>query len=398
MGMGLGLGLRLGNVAASGGGSPVLSSRKVALFVGDSTTVGVGAGSGGSGNVNGSRPFSFPLVASAWLTANGVKSIAETIAADNNNGITTTTWPGYRTDIAIAANEINASSAFTAGGTQMRLSGTAHTPIVWSPPSAVDTLEFWQPRVSGGGSLTISVDGGTATSFSVNNTTFDVQKLSLTGFGKGVHTFTFDGATVAAGAYFPIVNAYDSTTPSVQVINAGSRNWTTTDWAASSNVSANNPKTSLTNIAADIAIFNLGINDYRQAGTTIATFKTNMQALIDAAKLGNAAVKIILVVPTPIQTYNTTTDAWSPAAVLQAYLDLQAANAGSVLIDTPLAIFQAGLGSLNPGSTVGTRVNTYTNLSGLGLYPNADGLHPGTAIYAAEGNAVGSAIKTALGL
>jgi len=384
--------------AGGGGGSPVLSANKRVFFVGDSTTVGVGAGSGGSGNVGGSRPYSFPLQAAAYLNAAGINTIADTVTSDNNM-TAGTDWPLYRPDIVLTGSMTTGSASPTAGGAQKQLIATGTPPpsLAITPASAFDTIEVWQPRVSGGGNLNISVDGGTATLYSANNATRDMLRIAQT-VAKGTHTITYSGTggTGGAGVYMPIINVYDSTTPSVQIFNAGARNWKTSDWNSSTNLNANNPIGAMQAVAPHVVVINLGINDYRQTGITIATFKSNMQAIITAAL--NIGAKVILVHPNPISAYATTTDTWSAAAVLQAYLDLVAANPTCSFIDTPQVLYAAYPTTLDPGSTVGTRVNTYSSLSGAGLYPNADGLHPGAGIYQAMGYAIGAAIKTAIGL
>jgi lysophospholipase L1-like esterase len=392
MGMGLGLSLRLGNVAASGGGSPVLSSRKVVLFIGDSTFVGVGAGSGGTTDVNGSRPFSAPLKARDYLLAAGIPATAANMVADNNNGITSALLTGYRPELVVTSGTLLAATLTpTVGGVAIRLGNTT-TALTYTSSEAFDAIEMWQTQVSGGGTMGVNVDGGSVTNYSAAAGSTQIVKNTMSGLTLATHAVKFQ--PTASSAYLPIFNCFNSVTPAFNILNAGARNWTSADWVVATN--PNSPLPTITAIAPDAAVINLGINDYRNPGVTIATFKANVQTIINTLVAAKPACKIFLVVPTPIQTYDTTTDAWSPAAVLQAYIDLQAANAGSVLIDTPLVIFQAGLGSLSPGTTVGTRVNTWSNLNGLGYMHDA--LHPFAPPYAAEGAAIGAAIKAAYGL
>lgn len=359
---------------------PAITANKRVLFIGDSTTVGVGASPVAS-DVNGSRPFSFPLKTRDRLVALGIPSIAESVCADQSNGITNASWNGYRPDVVVTGTLATSSQSPTVGGVGIRQAAGAA--LTFTSGVAVDRVEFAYPRASTYGVLALQIDGGTATTYSQVNATADYVKTVVDAGALATHAFRFAVSSgTAHGPFF--INAWNSAVPSVQIFNAGSRNWRTADWVVAT-VPAS-PLNAIAVIDPDICVINLGINDYRQSGTTIAAFKANMQTIINACVAAGAIV--ILVVPTPISTYVVTTDAWSQAAVRTAYGELAATNS-CALIDTPVVLFNAGLSSaVNPA--------TWAQLNSNGhAYDN---LHMKAAPYAAMGDAVGDAIKLALGL
>lgn len=354
--------------------APVLNRDVRVLFIGDSTTAGVGADPTGVTDVNGSRPYSPPLKAVDWLVANGVPSHAESVAGDNLVGLAI--WPSYRPDMSYAGAPATSTRSPTAGGLLVRLSSTAS--ITFSPSIAVDSVRFAFPRYPATGTLQLNVDGVFHSSYVEAQATEDYNFVTVTGLTLATHTFTF--SALSGTVHGPgFVQAWDSTKKAVQIINAGARNTTTANWSVATYPAS--PKNAIALIDPDITVIDLGINDYRQAGTTIAACTANIQGLIDAvAAVGS---NIILVVPNPISTYNTATDTWSQAAVLTMYQSLATANPSATLIDTPAVYAAAGLGASNPA--------THASLSAVGLM--YDPFHPKAAVYAAEGAALGAAIK-----
>lgn len=373
----------LGSVIAA---TPTLLANKLVLFIGDSTTAGVGAGdgTGAKPEIAKARPFSFPIQARDRLLALAIPAMAASLNADNNNGYTNTSWNEYRPEITIVGTlGLATSGNQTAGGAQVRFNGSGQS-LTFSISESIDAVDFWQPRVPGGGVLAVSIDGAAAITFTSANATPVIVKQTISGLSLGPHTVAF---MLSSGtAYAPIaVNAYNSSVKSVQIMNAGSRAWKTTNWVAAT--FPNSPLNAIGALTPNIVVINLGINDYRVSGTSIATFTSNMQAIINASTAVGA--QVILCVPTPISSYNTGTYAWSQAAVLAAYQSLQAANPGSVLIDTPALLSAAGLsGAVNPAN--------YSSLNAAGnMYDN---LHPNKPPYAAMGVAIGDAIRGVLGL
>lgn len=368
-------------VWSSGGG---LTENVRVLFVGDSTTVGVGAGSGGANDVNGSRRLAVPYKTTDYLNAAGVNSISNDICAENNNGSSFSEWNGYRDDITASSNLEISSRSPTAGGVGIRLSSVTGSSFSFSPDFDFDTVEIAYPRASAFGVLRMVVDGTETYTFDQSLAADDYFKTTVTGLSLGSHSLVFDASSgTAHGPFF--VNCYDSNNPSVQCFNAGARNWTTTDWNGTASVAG--PLNAISVIDPDITVIDLGINDYRQSGTTIAQCKANIQNIIDECVASGS--QIILCMPHDINTYITETDSWSYSAVRAMYSELHSENAGSRLIDTGQVYFDAGLsGATNPA--------TYDAMDALG-YMN-DSLHPRAAVYDAEGAAIASEISDILGL
>lgn len=371
--------------ASQHGGSPPppVFTRKNVWFIGDSTMVGVGAGSGGVTAVNGSRPYSMPLQFADKLASLGYNVATETMTTDNNNGYTTA-WPGYRPEVALVGSLSTASDSPQIGGIHLNI-GVGGNTLAYTTTAEVDTLELWVHRRSDFGVLGVSVDGGAIQNVNLANATEDLQLVSITGLALGVHTFTF--SRVSGSVRFPVaIDAFDGSKESFHIFNAGARNWQTADWVV--NAHPNSPLSALAYIKPDLMFIDLGINDWRQSGTTIATFKVNMQTIIDAGLASNAACKIVLSLPHQIQTYVTTTDAWSADAALAAYTDLATTN-GLPLVNGPHEIALAGLSS-------GTDPATWAGVNTAGyMY---DGLHSKAPPYSARGYAMTTAGLAALGL
>lgn len=373
-------------VAASqhGAAPPPVFTRKNVWFLGDSTTVGVGAGIGGTTNVNGSRPYSMPLQLAAKLTSLGYNVATETMTTDNNNGIDAVSWNGYRPEVVVTGSLSTASDSPQIGGIHLNI-GIGTNNLAYTTTAAVDTLELWVHRRSDLGVLGVSVDGGAIQNISLVNATEDLQLVVITGMALGVHTFTF--TRVSGAVRFPVtLDAFDSSKESFHIFNAGARNWTTTNWVV--NAHPNSPLGALQFVKPDVMFIDLGINDWRQSGTTIATFKANMQTIINAGLAANAACKIVLSLPHDIASYVTTTDAWSTAAARQAYVDLATTN-GLPMVDGPHQIFLGGhSGGVDPATWAAV------NTAGF-MY---DSLHSLAPPYQDRGYAMATAALAALGL
>lgn len=343
------------------------------LFIGDSTTVGVGADPTGLSDVNGSRPFSVPLKAKDWLVDNGIESIAESLAGDNAVGVLA--WNDYRPDVT-ATSLSTSSRSPTAGGFLPRHNTSSLLELYTSDD--VDTVEFAYPRTTGFGVLQLSIDGVDDSTYNQDVSPEDYFLSESGGMALGRKRLQFSrfSGTPHGPGY---INAWNSNKKSIQIINAGARNSGYTEWNKTTYpASALN---AIGTIAPNIAVIDLGINDYRTSGATIAQVTAGIQLIIDECESAGAIV--ILVVPNPIATYSTVTDTWSQAAVLSMYEGLQASNPTAKLVDAPAVYYEAGLTASNPA--------TYTELDAGGhMY---DFLHPKASVYEAEGFAVGEVIK-----
>lgn len=380
-GMGIQIGIQVGLPrGGAGGGAPVSLQQNVKiLFIGDSTTVGVGADPSGLTDYEGSRPFSTPLQAMDELVVLGHAAIADSYTGNNNVGVVAN-WPLYYDRITTGGTLATSSRSPTAGGILYRLSASTST-IELFTVSDVDTVEFAYVQAVGFGELKFSIDGTeyTASPYETDASPETYVIVQVTGLTLGQHQFKFgqtSGSVHGAG----YVNAWDSAAPSFQIINGGSRNWSTSDWVDIVDISG--PLNCLPVLDPDIAVIDLGINDYRQSGTTVAQAKANIQTII--TKLVSFGCEIILCVPNDIATYNQVSDTWNAAVVLNMYQELIAANAGSVLVNAPEEYFLAGLAATNPApfSEMNTNGHMY------------DTLHCKAAPYEVEGKAVAAAVET----
>jgi lysophospholipase L1-like esterase len=379
----------------SGGGFSLARDYLVG-FAGDSTTAGVGAGNGTGINpsITGAWPFAFPSQTSDALAALGVPSVYSPLSGDNNNGTGTTTWNEYRPDIVLT-NTLNTSTTWgpAFGGPVFGPMVTATLrELVWQSLSPHDTLDMYCLQQTAAGTFAVDIDGGSGgggstLTFSNQNATDRIFKHTISGLSLGTHTFRF--TRNSGTAFMPLILVPRTEGQfAVRCVNGGMRNTLVTNWNEFSAVSKRGSM--LANVPWDVMVINLGINDFRStqsSPTSFANFDAAMQALITSSL--SIGTKVILMVPTPIQNYNTTVDAWSQAEVLSRYQALQAANPTTILFNTPEVLFEAGLsGATNPA--------TYASMSSL-YYPG-DNLHPTAAIYGPIGEALGPVIKTALGL
>lgn len=344
------------------------------LFSGDSTSVGVGADPTGATDIQGARPYSPPLQAMEALRAIGISAAADTFSSDNN--VVAATLPLYRTDVSLIGAPGTSSRTPTGGGNLYRPAAGSYISLTTSEP--VDSFVIGFPRATGLGVMQVLIDDVAYTTFNQNDAANDYHFETITGLTPGIHkisTTTLSGASHGPASIW----AYDSTKTQAHVFNMGARNWRTSDWVKSTY--ATSPLPSLGALQPDIVVIDIGINDYRQSGTTIATVTANIQAMIDMAE--GAGASVILAVPNPIATYNTATDAWSQAAVLTMYQSLATANPDTVLVNMPEKYFEGGL-------SAATNPATFAALNAAGhMY---DTTHPKGSVYAVEGVALAEAI------
>lgn len=374
--------------AGGSGSAPVLTSNKVVLFVGDSTTAGVGAGNGTGlkPEITNARPFSFPIQARDRLVALGINAISDTWNADNNNGILAAELNQYRPEITLTGNTLATySQGPTAGGIIARINVGAI--FNFTTAVACDTIKMWHPRNASLGVAGFQVDGGAVTNISQTGAD-GIMQTTLT-FALGVHTFNF--TRVSGIPTLPnAMTAYNSTMPSVQIMNAGARVWTSGRNIAVTNVDLywNNNSAftkalpSIGSVAADVLVICIGINNVRQAGYDVNTMISDIQTIANTAIAANAACKIILVLPTMISSYVS----WTAAQMLSAYQGLITSNPTWAFVDTGQVL--AAAAGVNPATWAGLDANGYAY----------DPLHLKGNAYAILGVAVGDAIKTALGL
>lgn len=263
------------------------------LCVGNSTTIGLNA----AGNAN--WPCEYDYVASTLdAKVNTHKDAFFGFSTASGNRITK--------DTRITNTGGAIGSASTLGGFSCQLA-TLGNNIVFTPTETVDTFRvFWwyngaldiSIQATGGTAFTATLSSGTGTQFGTSNLRYvDVVAGSLAP-GNAV-TITKTGG---AGTLQIIgIEARNSTTKQVIVINAGHWGSKSADWATAGG-SLRSPL-DVIGLAPTgyFTIVNIkaGINDANTA-VAIDTYKTNIQAIITAAKAKGS--EVILESDNPIST------------------------------------------------------------------------------------------------
>ena len=372
-----------------GGGGVNLTENMKVLFVGDSTTAGVGAGDGTGvePEMTGARPLSVPLQCMTRLNARGITSFAETVCQDQSNGMGTA-LEQYRSDIESSGGYATSSRSPTIGGLLPRMNTGAQS-FKFTPSVPVDTFKFGNVFGGSFGPIGVSIDGNTPVDYDQNGANGYVVE-TIDGLSLGAHNIEFtQSGTYTHGPGF--IWAYDSNTPAVHIFNGGMRNSFTSDWTTTTYPSST--LSAMAVIAPDIVVIDLGINDWRTSGTSIASHESNLETILD--QCGAIGASVILVVPHDIASYDTTTSPWDFDQVYTSYAAHLSYAQGvvgipnAVLVDAPAAYAAAGLsGATDPA--------TYNALNSNGY--QYDGLHVRPAPYAVEGAAVADALITMLGV
>lgn len=254
--------------------------------VGDSTTAGKGASSSADTAAN-AKVGGYPDRLKAALAATGLSARASSFWGDNGNVSNSTAVGTYDPRLTLASGWGVTSLCFG-----QALANTTNTNVLsFAPSETVDTFDVYYVKSSGFGSFNINIDGGSNTLVDANATNaLGKATISTT---PGTHTLNI--ARASGNVWIVGVDAYNSAAASVRVWNCGWRGATSTQmndasfpWRA---------KAALATMAPDLTVLNLGINNCRSGGTSVATYSADMQALITNAKTTG---DVILVAPNPI--------------------------------------------------------------------------------------------------
>lgn len=259
------------------------TGRAKILCVGDSTTAGLGAGSGGTTNSTGARQNSYPDFLGARLNALGIPT-------------TLGSFGGYGNDTGNAAYDARvsygagwSSSGSTIGGGLIANSSTTN-PISFTPAETFDTIDLYFLSFTNNGTFTVNVDGGAAAATinsGASNVGYTKQTVTV---ARGTHTINIARNGTGGIVYLLLVDTYDSTKPAVSIINVGKSGSTSNSWVDTS--LAWSTLTMIGNLAPDLTILDLGINDAIQS-VALATYTANMQTVIAKAKLtGDVIAKL----------------------------------------------------------------------------------------------------------
>lgn len=313
---------------------------------GDSTTAGQGAGT--AGGLNGAREKAWPAVLARLLNSYHVPT--QTGNAWGAASLDATSYPLYDPRVTIGAGWVSTGTSPSSGG---NIWGNSTTTNAYSltPPDAFDTIDVWTLRFPGHGTWTVDVDGGAALATVNANGAGLVVKTTVT-VTKGTHTVNFKRSS--GGAVWLIgIRTYDSTTSKVEVFNLGLPGTQASNLGSAASLWA--PSSQLANIAPDLTIINVGINDWHN-NVSPSSFRTSYQTIIDKARLSGDA---ILFNPIPSDLARNT--AVQQAAITDVIKSLSLDN-DIPLIDIPV------------------RWTDYATSNGLGFY--ADTVHGAPIGYA----------------
>jgi lysophospholipase L1-like esterase len=251
------------------------------LMIGDSTTAGVGAGTGTGGQQNliGAYAKTSTRALSALLAGYMPVSDKSFCGDQIVQGVAPVNYVQYDTRVTAGAGWFSSGSVAVIGGSAIRyLTGSAST-LSFTPVGPVDHVKIWFIAQGGRGSFTTNIDGGASLgTTSTNNATVAMLSATFT-FARGQHTINFV-ALNDFPMYFAAIEAWDSTTPAVDIFQAGYSGSVILGWVQGA---AYNPPAFLPLFAPDLTIINLTIND-SNGGTSLSSYTTNMQALITACQ------------------------------------------------------------------------------------------------------------------
>lgn len=284
------------------------------------------------------------------------------------------TWQGFfgssrSTSYASLDSRVAVSGGFASVVNSPSLGGgwwacTATGTMTFTPTQDCDTFTIWYLCYNTG-SFTVNLDGGSTLS-TVNVTgSSSIHSVTVTGTlgAHGLNIVWVSGTVQILG-----VEAYDSATKQICVINAGSSGSNSSNWAT--NTAAYTSGNAIVTIDPDVFLFCIGINDYTDA-ITAATTLTNISTLI--APIKTAGIDVILKTPVPSAVSART------RAVQQTYND---------------AIVAAATANNCPVIDTWTRFGTQEAMNTLGLY--ADTLHPNELGYLDDAAGVFNALAAVL--
>ncbi len=334
-----------------------IADSKIA-FIGDSTDCGAYAnGAQWAGN----RELTVPAAIAKRLAGIGIPTnTASQFGTQSVSPATAAGLNAYFTQWSYGAGWTGSSAGSVAGG--FLVQNTSDTTAANYTPKAVDgtplvfdRIEFAYLKNSTYANFTLALDGGAAfyTSTQAGAGAIDTQTFSV---ASGTHTINIaKTAPDAAKVLFPLsIRCYSSTAKTVQVLNMAGGNM---DSAKMSNTAQYfGTVNTLTRQAPHLTIINCTIND-AIANTSVATYKTNIQSIITAAKLSGDVI---------IRTGNTVSTGYSGFVL----------NSDDPFIQ---ALYELSITNDCPFISIKERLGPFVDMFALGYA--VDGAHPTAAGY-----------------
>lgn len=260
------------------------------VLIGDSTTAGAGAGTGGTLNYNGAYAKNWPRALGALLSAT-VPTSDNSFFGDQCQNVAYGTY-----DPRVVLGTGWAPTQNSLGGNMFHFTVGSPGTLAFTPAGQIDTITIYYLNATG--TFTVNVDGGASLGTVTPSGTFLVSSQTFT-VTKGAHTINMV-AVNDAQVYVLGVVSYDSTTPAIDIIQTACSGSTASTFTSTG--LGWSPMTVLAILAPDLTEIGLTIND-SNAATALATYQTQMQAIITAAQLSGDA---LLMVGAPSNTANAT--------------------------------------------------------------------------------------------
>lgn len=336
------------------------TGRARVVFLGDSTTLGVGATSNTSNIQDTVRLHSMPAQLGDQLVTASIPANYDTSLGYQFSGISDPR-------LTLGAGWVGTGVA-SAGGAAIKATATGATSS-WSFGSTTfDSVTFWYYGTGSTGVFEVLIDSVSQGSVVTNGAPTNKWKSVTYSTTLATHTLAVNWIS---GGEVDIMGPtiIKTGTPQIDIYNMGIGGSTTSTWDINNNWF---PMTLSTALAGDLYVLNLGINDLVNAGITVAAYKSSMQDMITTLKATGA--NVIICVPTPCNSGLFTAGIQAYRSALQ---DLSSTN------DIPLIDWFKFFNETYTAS------NYYFNGSAN------DALHPNQASYGLEATAMKTLLTTA---
>lgn len=282
------------------------------LFVGDSKMMGAGAGVTDT-YTSGAAIKRKTKVLADLLSSQGVAALDAAFVGNN----AAPNHANYDTRVSLGAgwsfSSANLGNVF--GGVPAQNSGGGSGNLSFSPVGTFDTVDVIYAQGPAAGVFTVS-DGATLldTVNAVGSVAPIRQTISLSSRGAGK---TVNIARTSGTVFILAVIAYDSTIPSISLLNAGWFGSTAASWQNGTSFGPG-ANAAWDAFAPDLTVIALGAND-KNTGVLASAFKSNVQSLITRAKRSGDVVLVD-------ESYGTGGYFTNSAAYRQALLELAREN------------------------------------------------------------------------
>ena len=317
------------------------------LFLGESTTAGVGGGTGGSFNENAAWDKTFPRSVGVQLAKAGVPVSDLSFYGDHHLNVTPAAY-----DPRIVQGTgwgVNAIPGFS-GNMMQFTTGGGIAALAFTPGGAFDNFTVIYLKFNGNGSFTVDVDGG-ASLGTVNTNAGTVIATQNFSVAKATHTIHLN-AQNNGNLFVGGIIAWDSTVPAVDLLQAGYSGANISTLAT--NGSGWSTPAVVPTIAPDLTFLCCTSNDKVQ-GTAPAAYVASLTSLVNICK---ASGDVILA---PTMPQNTSQDTDGTVFIYENLVKQVAIATNCPVID--LQQIYTSYAVTNP------------------VLPYFDGLHPGPILY-----------------